>query len=74
MKVARTRQLLAAAPAVSTASSLGGILFSSTEKTTEQQIPGRQVVARGPADRVVNWVWIPTGGIPPVLPAQPRLP
>jgi hypothetical protein len=73
MKVARARRGLVAALAFPIALSLGGCIYSSTEKTTEKQVPSPMVYGDGKSVPYY-WVWIPTGTTPPAPPAPPRVP
>ena len=84
-QLTRGIRMVAAAPLL--LATLGGCVYSSTERV-ERQVPGPVVVAAAPSDRIVYpegrwqlsgdgkttpyyWVWIPAGPTPPVLPPYP---
>lgn len=67
------------------AATMGGCIYSSTEKERVVQSPPAQTTmsAQAPADRVViygdgtsawphYWVWVPAGATPPPPPPLPR--
>jgi hypothetical protein len=57
------------------ATTMGGCIYSSTEKERVVQSPpaSTTVIAQAPADRVVTYPeWVPAGATPPSPPPLPR--